>query len=317
MKFHRAQVFLLLVTALNIKAFDVVAAPPPVEAITKYCRKIDDYFLHWGWGPSQCQSFTWTHVRNSVQGDPLMWTTFGDEPSSTDKNAQKDTTLIMCGVHGDEITPVKFCFDILYDLQAHFASTFPNKRVILAPIVSPDSFFKADPTRINAHGVDVNRNFPTADFSSKAMKIWTKSYRKDPRRYPGISPNSEPETTFQINLVKRYHPQKIISVHAPLTLLDYDGPGDESGALPNAKKAKGARELLIQMSESADGYKVKNYPYFPGSLGNWAGKGLGIPVYTIELPDTDARKNKKYWELFKTAIESAINKELSTTAAAK
>ena len=34
---------------------------------------------------------------------------------------------------------------------------------------------------------------------------------------------SEQETYFQVNLIKRYMPSKIISVHAPLTIIDYDG----------------------------------------------------------------------------------------------
>lgn len=274
--------------------------------ISAFCKKIDQSFLNWGWGTSKCNDFSWISWRKSALGDPLMWTVFGP-----DEKTKMDTTLIMCGVHGDEITPIKFCFDILQDLKERYAKDFSEKRVLIAPIVSPDSFFKEKPTRTNAQGIDVNRNFPTKDFNSMAMKLWVQKYRRDPRRFPGTKSNSEQETIFQVNLVKRYQPTKIISVHAPLTLLDYDGPGDESGkGIPQGAKAKEARELLIQMSESADGYKIKDYPYFPGSLGNWAGKELGIPVYTIELPDSDARRSKKYWDLFKGSIEKAIKKNL-------
>ena len=68
-----------------------------------------------------------------------MWFEFGDE-----KQNNNNTTLIMCGVHGDEITPVKFCFDVLEDLRKN-PKTVANNHIIIAPLVSPDSFFKNKP----------------------------------------------------------------------------------------------------------------------------------------------------------------------------
>ena len=110
-----------------------------------------------------------------------------------------------------------------------------------------------------------------------------------------------------MNLIKRYSPDKIVSVHAPLTILDYDGP-EEHG---HGKHFHAANQLLVQMSKDASGYRIKNYPFFPGSLGNYAGNELGIPTYTLELPTSDNRKHREYWKLFQKAIYSAINKDMS------
>lgn len=63
------------------------------------------------------------------------------------------------------------------------------------------------------------------------------------------------------------------------------------------------------MSENAEGYKVSNYPHFPGSLGNWAGQELGIPTYTLELPNIHARQNDKFWKLFREAIHHASSSQ--------
>ena len=281
--------------------------PTLTKKVKTYCSKIDKKFLHWGWGLSQCKKTNWNHVRDSVWGDPLIWAIYGSEKEH--KVTHKDTTMIFCGVHGDEITPIKFCFDIIRYLEEMDPAEFDNKLIVVAPVVSPDSFFKKRPTRTNARAVDINRNFPTKDWNKKAIKMWKTRYRSDKRRYPGKSSLSEPETLFQVNLIRRYGPDKIISIHAPLTLLDYDGPEDDVSI---KKTGQGilASKLLSQMSQSASGYKIKNYPYFPGSLGNWAGKERNIPVYTLELPDSDNRKHKKYWELFQPAIEAAINKDL-------
>lgn len=271
------------------------------DKVVNYCSKIDKYFKKYNWGKSNCKDYSWHHVRSSFLGHPIMWHVMGDE-----KKHQKDhlnTTLILCGVHGDEITPIKFCFDILDDLK-NTPEVVRGKLVVIAPIVTPDSFFKKYPTRTNARGVDVNRNFPTKDWNKSALKMWKHRYRSDKRRYPGQKSLSEQETIFQVNLIKRYNPDKIISVHAPLTLLDYDGPEN------NHKHASFGKELLIQMSNKAGKYRINNYPFFPGSLGNWAGNERGIPTYTLELPNSDWTKTKKFFSTFRKAIHHAIDHEL-------
>jgi protein MpaA len=290
------------------------AAPPATAdgmtpAIKSYCEKLEVSFKKFGWDKSQCADFKWNHYRNSVLGDPLMWTVFGDVsdeelPSFKDK----DVTIVMCGVHGDEITPVKFCFDLMYYLRTAYADPevskeFKNKVVLISPLVNPDSYFKKRPTRINARGIDPNRNFPTKDWQTLARKLWLTKFRRDKRRNPGEKPNSEPEVVFQVNLIKRYNPDKIVSVHSPLTLLDYDGP---STAITNGMDGIKAHELLIQMSKDASGYNIKDYPFFPGSLGNWAGKERNIPTFTLELPSSDPRKNGEYWTLFESAMHKVI-----------
>ncbi len=303
-------IFILLSLSFALNAAEGTNLTP---ALSKYCKKLDERFKKYGWDKSSCESFEWIHVRNSVLGDPLIWTVFGDARDEEKPSfKQKDVAIIMCGVHGDEITPIKFCFDIMNYLKAAYSDPeivkkdFTNKVVIVAPLVNPDSFFKLRPSRVNARGVDVNRNFPTRDWSRDARRLWISQFRKDKRRNPGTTASSEPEVVFQMNLIKRYGPDKIISVHSPLTMLDYDGPVSVVGVVDGAK----AHELLIQMSKDASDYKIENYPFFPGSLGNWAGKERDIPTYTLELPTSNPAKSNQYWKLFKSAIHNAIAHDL-------
>lgn len=288
-----------------------------IDLKIKFCKKVEANFKKNGWGKAHCLKNSWNFVRSSVKGDPLLWKTYGKFPTPG-LESETETTLIMCGVHGDEITPIKFCFDAIGHLEkvkeGKFIDPHTNKPadlkgkfVIVAPIVNPDSYFKKRPTRTNANGVDVNRNFPTKDFKRKAHKSWVSRYKKDKRRNPGKKAMSEPETVFQVNLIYRYRPDKIISVHAPLTMLDYDGPASEhTGGIVGSR----ANQLLIRMSEQAKGYRIKNYPFFPGSLGNYAGNERNIPTFTLELPTSDARKASSYWNLFKGSIHSAIMHEI-------
>ena len=266
-------------------------------AIKGYCEKLKKKFADYRWGEPECEKYQWNHVRNSNLGTPLIWTVFGDE---TNPVAAQNTTIVLCGVHGDEITPVKFCWDTLKELQTNH--TFTDKVVVVAPLVAPDSFFIPKPTRTNGRGVDVNRNFPTQDWHADAHKRWKQI--KDKRKFPGHKPASEQETVFQMNLILRYKPNKVVSVHAPLTLLDYDGPN------LTGKDGKPAKALLEQMSEKSSGYKISNYPIFPGSLGNWAGKEKHIPTYTLELPNSDPRDSQKFWELFKDALLTAVDNKM-------
>ena len=261
----------------------------------KYCQKVDQKFHQYGWSKSNCLGYSWNWVRRSFWGNIIPWVVAG-EPEDVDAN----TTIVLCGVHGDEITPIKFCYDIMEYVQT-LGNELRGHRVVIAPLVAPDSFLKKYPTRTNARGVDVNRNFPTKDWDKDALRLWKSRYSSAKRRYPGKISKSEQETHFQINLINRYKPQKIISVHAPLTIIDYDGPESAHG-----DKEHVAKSLLVQMSKRADGYKVKNYPFFPGSLGNWAGNERGIPTYTLELPTSDNRLHRKHWKKFKPAILYAI-----------
>lgn len=300
----------------NTKVIKLKKSITPKKAISKklptelqdYCDRTNQSFKKYSWGKSSCHDIKWEYVRTSIKGRPLVWTTFGKEGST------KDVTLIMCGVHGDEITPVKFCYDVIdhfRKIEREIESGkikdqkigFENRFLVVAPLANPDSFFRKRPIRMNANGIDINRNLPTKDFKADALRLWKSRYKKDPRRYPGKMAMSEPETVFQVNLIKRFNPLKIISVHAPLTMLDYDGPADRhTGGLVGSR----ANQLLIQMSEQAKGYKIKNYPFFPGSLGNYAGNERNIPTYTLELPSSKARNHKRYWKLFKKSIHHAV-----------
>lgn len=296
MQFLLSLIMLLLASFAYAQTKETHPLPSSVENI---CGRLGKKFKEYRWGEPQCEEFPWINVRRSKIGTPLIWTTFGEENSEGAKN---NTSLVLCGVHGDEITPIKFCWDLMRELKKNH--TFRDKFVVIAPLVSPDSFLITKPTRTNASGVDVNRNFPTIDWKDHAHKKWHHNHRRDKRKYPGPYAASEQETIFQMNLIKRYKPNKVITVHAPLTMLDYDGPS------LRAEEGKPAKVLLEQMSEKSKGYKISNYPVFPGSLGNWAGKENHIPTYTLELPNSNPRETDQFWNVFKEAVIYALEHKM-------
>jgi hypothetical protein len=68
--------------------------------------------------------------------------------------------------------------------------------------------------------------------------------------------------------IVRFRPNVIISVHAPFGLLDFDGP--------SAPPRQFGRLLFNPIG------------VYPGSLGNFSGFVMNVPVITIELPNAQA-----------------------------
>lgn len=209
----------------------------------------------------------------SVHGVPL-WTR--DILPAT--GAPRFKVLLLGGIHGDELASVTLAFDwIARSRAAQAVAAVPAKGGKTAaaaptmadvawrfvPLLNPDGLLHAPSTRVNANGVDLNRNFPTADWAKDAQPYWVQRTKRDPRRFPGTQPLSEPESRWLLRQIDLFHPDLIVSVHAPYGLLDFDGP-------PPAPHRLGSLQL--------DPVGV-----YPGSLGNYGGLVKQVPVMTLEL----------------------------------
>ncbi|WP_373532124.1 M14 family zinc carboxypeptidase [Vampirovibrio sp.] len=196
-------------------------------------------------------------LSHSVQNRPIEGVFFG--PSQPEQL----NSLIIGVFHGDEAISGQLLTRFVAQLQAgQFAQApidFNDQPTLIIPVLNPDGL--AAGTRMNAHQVDLNRNYPTPD--------WQEDNLNTPY-YSGKAAASEPETRLVMALIEQYQPQKILTVHSPYKVLNFDGP---------------ARAVADAMSE-ASGYEVVEsigYPT-PGSFGTYAGKIRQIPVVTLELP---------------------------------
>lgn len=273
----------------------VMVWAPSEKKLNHWCVKTDQTVKKYGWDIGKCDPNVYQYWGESVKEHALVYWEFGN-PKSDNK------TLIFSMVHGDEITP----FYIALKLVEWFESERKNIdqesdfHVILAPLVNPDGFYQPRPKRINARGVDLNRNFPTTEWSKNAVAIWKNKGRSNPRRFPGWRPNSEPETQFQVDLINKYDPKKLITIHSPLNHLDYDGPS----AVTLDKFPKEYVERCLALKRSI---KAVSAGYYAGSLGNYSGNERGIPTLTLELPSSNYRKAKQYWNSFKEGIHSVVH----------
>jgi hypothetical protein len=60
------------------------------------------------------------------------------------------------------------------------------------------------------------------------------------------------------------------------------------------------------MSASSKNYKVVDYSFYPGSLGNYAGNERGIPTITLELETINPNKTQEYWDRFSPGLIQAV-----------
>ena len=189
--------------------------------------------------------------------------------------------LMLGGIHGDEYSSVSIMFKWMSILDKHHSGLFHLK---ITPLANPDGLLQKKSQRMNAHGVDLNRNFLNGPNPNASLEYWKKRTYKDPRRYPGKKPMSEIETQWIHQLIEQFKPDAIIAVHAPYGIVDFDGP---------RKPPTHLGPLHLHLLGT-----------YPGSLGNFAGIQQNIPVITVELPyagimPSKAEINKIWVDLIK------------------
>jgi protein MpaA len=167
--------------------------------------------------------------------------------------------LVIGGIHGDELSSTSVALHWIGLAQAEL----PQTQWRFIPALNPDGLFSRPSRRVNANGVDLNRNFPTPNWAREAPVYWEKRTGKDPRRWPGKKALSEPESQFLVEEIQRFNPHLVVSIHAPYGVLDFDGP--------------------IAPPSRLGGLYLDQVGIFPGSLGNYGGIQKGMPVITIEL----------------------------------
>jgi protein MpaA len=265
----------------------VFAYDPSSEEFKKYLNALDNQFSNFGWKDIHPQEISWEYYRTTKQKNPLMFVVFG--------NSSKSCTLFLGAVHGDELPTVYLMFKLAHYVNDNPA-LFKDTCIVIAPLVNPDGFLTISPTRTNANGIDINRNFPTNDWQASAISKWM-AKGKNRRYYPGVRPGSEQETLFQMALIKRFKPQKILTVHSPLNMFDFDGPSSDLNSF---------EKWMEKISREAN-YPSKRFGYYPGSLGNYAGHERNIFTLTLELPTSDPKNNSEYFHKFQPSILKFIN----------
>ena len=208
-------------------------------------------------------------IGRTVQNRSIECWTLGSGP---------DITLILATIHGDEPagTPLLKKFA---DHLVENPALLDGKKILLIPVANPDGH--AASKRTNAHGVDLNRNYPAANYSDRPNH--------------GHGALSEPESRALYDLIRLVQPARVISFHQPIrsgnACIDFDGP---------------ARELADAMAAASD-LPIHKLGGQPGSLGSWVGDTLKRPIITIELPAAATKWSaERLWEAYGKMLLASI-----------
>lgn len=129
----------------------------------------------------------------SVEGRPIRAFRLGD-PTSPRK------AVFIATIHGNEAKPAQILRNLRDGRRIHGADIW------VVPTMNPDGYLRN--SRRNAHGVDLNRNFPVSWIPQGG------SY------YSGPSPASEPETQAMMAFLAEVRPRWVVSFHQPLFGVD-------------------------------------------------------------------------------------------------
>jgi protein MpaA len=169
---RRAAAVLVVLAALLVSALSAVPASASGERPAVVARRV---------------------IGHSVAGRPIVAYELGD-PTSPDK------AVVMSTIHGNERQ--------IRQIPASLRDGRPLRGIDLwvIPVVNPDGL--ARNTRVNAHGVDLNRNFPYH---------WA---RLSGSYYSGPRAASEPETRALMRFFADVRPRRVVSFHQPLHGVD-------------------------------------------------------------------------------------------------
>ncbi|MGV8059165.1 MAG: M14 family murein peptide amidase A [Smithellaceae bacterium] len=282
-KFFSIKILFLFLLCGFIIFGQAFAFEPSQKELKNFLTILERQSKDYGWKDIKLEGIPWEYYRTTGQKNPLIFAVFGDY--------KRNCILFLGGVHGDELPTVYLLLKFANHIKDN-PDFFKDKCIIIAPLINPDGFFAKPPTRVNASGIDLNRNFPTRDWKAMAWKQWERKGHKNKRYYPGRRPGSEQETLFQIALINRFKPQKILTIHSPLGFYDFDGPSSDLDSF----------ERWIETVSKETKHPMKKFGYFPGSLGNYAGHERNIFTLTLELPSSEPNRGIEYFNKFQPAI---------------
>jgi len=206
-------------------------------------------------------------IGHSVQGRPLVAHRVGAGPR---------TIVLIGGLHQGAEEATSKAVQGLFTAIAATPELVPGGLTIVAiTVANPDGLELG--TRLNARSVDLNRNWPTDDWTTPAV-------HGDTTVSAGDAPLSEPETSALFSYFQSTKPALVASWHGYASIVE----GNDIAFA----------ETLAGVFAEAAGYDLlEKWPYYPitGEL-IVALADLGIPAFDVELDrwttvETDIERN--------------------------
>lgn len=224
-------------TTLIALAASGLAAPAPADDVRR--------------GPTHPAVVKVKIIGKSVRGRPIRAWQLGNPDA-------RRTVVVLAAMHGDELAPRRILWSLRNGRKVRRINLW------LVPVVNPDG--ARGHRRKNAHGVDLNRNYPVR------WKDLDGPYESGPH------PRSEPETRILMRFLKRKNPRYVVSFHQPLHGVDTSNP----------KSPKLARRLARYLRLPRKSFTCGGHCH--GTMTQWFNKRRRGAAITVELGRSPSKR---------------------------
>lgn len=236
----------------------------------------------WSFG-SRARCYTTYSIGTSVLGRSIVAYQFGSGPNMV---------LYIGAMHGNEQNSMVILQKWIAELDANPDSIPSGRTIVVIPNTNPDGV--ASNTRLNASGIDLNRNFPSDNWQTNVTEPGGGGAMTTAG---GPSSLSEPESKALANFVQAKQPRLLLTYHSYAGVVEANEAGD-SVALAATYAAK-AGYIAIPTSSIGNTFDYST----TGALEDWMKDDLGLPAFVIELQSPTAdeftRNRAAMWAMAK------------------
>ena len=220
-----------------------------------------------------------TIIGFSLAGRPIEVYTFG---------AGEREYLIVAGIHGGyEWNTVALANELITHINEHPEAIATDATLYIIRNMNPDGEARAHGVdgRVNNNGVDLNRNFPSENWTAEWDRDGCWIYRPTTG---GLYGGSEPETRTVMSFIKAHKIEAMISYHSAALGVFPGGVPWEEPSIELAKALSKATRYLYPPIDTGCEYT--------GTLADWAvenGVGAAVDMELRNHSDTDFDENLK------------------------
>lgn len=202
-------------------------------------------------------------IGTSVQGRPMTAYKFGNGAS---------IVLYIGATHGNESITSSLLKKWIAALDASPDRIPSNRSIVVIPQINPDGVLTK--SRLNAHGIDLNRNFPANDWQTQ---VTLPGGNGVVTQDGGPSPLSEPESLALANYVQSNNPRLVLTYHSSAAIVEANESGDSIALAQQYAQSSGYKGTSTSQDGGTFDYSTT------GAFENWMHDKLDKPVLLVEL----------------------------------
>ncbi|HEY4963085.1 MAG TPA: M14 family zinc carboxypeptidase [Candidatus Saccharimonadales bacterium] len=212
---------------------------------------------------SRSHCYTTFSIGSSVLGRPITAYKFGNGPSMV---------LYIAAMEGNEQNSANLLTQWIPAVDANPGKIPSYRTLVIIPQINPDGY--AANTRLNAAGIDLNRNFPANNWQTQVTEPLGNGA---PTNGGGPTPLSAPESQALANFYETNKPRLAITEHSHGGIVEANDAGDSIALGTEYAKLSNYRAIPTSQIGNFFNYTTT------GAFEDWANDKLGLPVLEVEL----------------------------------